>query len=91
MDPEVLDDTPEVLALGNVARSLLTDFQMIHNIPQPRFEQFVAEQLAGDTNVEIRKGVAFVSCVQVTLPHRSTFEYRPEVTSDRAMRKLSRL
>lgn len=39
--------------------------QMIHNIPQPRFEQFVAEQLIGDPNVEIRKGVAFVSCIQV--------------------------
>lgn len=44
---------------------------MIHNIPQPRFEQFVAEQLTDDTNVEIRKGVAFVSCVQVTVFHRS--------------------
>lgn len=40
---------------------------MIHNIPQPRFEQFVAEQLIGDPNVEIRKGVGFVSCVQVIL------------------------
>ena len=44
---------------------------MIHNIPQPTFEQFVAEQLAGDTNVEIRKGIAFVSCVQVIVVNRS--------------------
>jgi hypothetical protein len=38
---------------------------MIHNIPQPKFEEFIAEQLVGDSNVEIRKGVAFISCVQV--------------------------
>ncbi|TID17558.1 FAD binding domain-containing protein [Venturia nashicola] len=48
MDPAVLDDTPE----------------MIHNIPQPDFEQFVADELATDPNVEIRKGVAFVSGAQ---------------------------
>jgi hypothetical protein len=38
---------------------------MIHNIPQPVFEQFVADKLANDPLVEIRKGVAFVSLVQV--------------------------
>lgn len=38
---------------------------MIHNIPQPDFEQFVNKALDGDPNVEIRKGVAFVSCHQV--------------------------
>ncbi|KAE9962425.1 hypothetical protein BLS_000335 [Venturia inaequalis] len=48
MDAAVLDDTPE----------------MIHNIPQPDFEQFVADELALDPNVEIRKGVAFVSGAQ---------------------------
>jgi hypothetical protein len=39
--------------------------QMIHNIPQPEFEHFIAKELARDPNVEIRKGVAFVSCHQV--------------------------
>lgn len=39
--------------------------QMIHNIPQPAFEAFVAERLKDDPNVETRKGIAFVSCVQV--------------------------
>lgn len=38
---------------------------MIHNIPQPAFEQFVADELAHDPNVEIRKGVSFVSAAQV--------------------------
>ena len=38
---------------------------MIHNIPQPDFEQFVADELANDLNVEIRKGVSFVSGAQV--------------------------
>ena len=37
---------------------------MIHNIPQPVFEQFVADHLSKDPNVEIRKGVSFVSLVQ---------------------------
>ncbi|KAJ5019826.1 hypothetical protein K4K57_009289 [Colletotrichum sp. SAR 10_99] len=37
---------------------------MIHNVPQPDFERFVAEKLAFDTNVELRKGVAFVCCEQ---------------------------
>jgi hypothetical protein len=38
---------------------------MIHNIPQPVFEQFVTEFLAQDDNVDIRKGVSFVSLEQV--------------------------
>ena len=42
---------------------------MIHNIPQPVFEQFVTDYLARDPNVDIRKGVSFVSLDQVlTLP-----------------------
>ncbi|OHF02124.1 FAD binding domain-containing protein [Colletotrichum orchidophilum] len=48
MDPGVLDSTPE----------------MIHNIPQPDFEKFIAQNLENDPNVEIRKGVGFVSCDQ---------------------------
>jgi hypothetical protein len=38
---------------------------MIHNIPQPAFEEFVAERLAQDGVVEIRKNHSFVSCEQV--------------------------
>jgi 2-polyprenyl-6-methoxyphenol hydroxylase-like FAD-dependent oxidoreductase len=48
MDPAVLDATPE----------------MIHNIPQPDYEQFMTEQLIGNQYTEIRKGVSFVSLSQ---------------------------
>lgn len=40
--------------------------QMIHNIPQPTFEQFLSDYLAGDENVDLRKGVSFVSLAQVS-------------------------
>ncbi|KAJ4387265.1 hypothetical protein N0V93_007854 [Gnomoniopsis smithogilvyi] len=49
MDTAVLEDTPE----------------MIHNIPQPDFEAFIAAQLKDDPNVEIRKAVGFISCEQI--------------------------
>ena len=46
MDAAVLDEaTPE----------------MIHNIPQPVFEQFVTEHIATDPKVSLRKGVSFQS------------------------------
>ncbi|KAI8938280.1 hypothetical protein NX059_005938 [Plenodomus lindquistii] len=48
MDAEVLEHTPE----------------MIHNIPQPAFENFVAKELEHDPNVEIRKNVAYVTSRQ---------------------------
>ncbi|KAK1579611.1 FAD binding domain-containing protein [Colletotrichum navitas] len=48
MDADVLESTPE----------------MLHNIPQPEFEKFISDQLRGDPNVDIRKGVGFVSCEQ---------------------------
>lgn len=48
MDLEVLNDTPE----------------MIHNIPQPNFEEIIASALADAPDTEVRKGVAFVSCEQ---------------------------
>ncbi|KAF6834903.1 2,4-dichlorophenol 6-monooxygenase [Colletotrichum musicola] len=48
MDADVLESTPE----------------MIHNIPQPDFERFIAQELMFDNNVELRKDVAFVSCTQ---------------------------
>ncbi|RSL91330.1 hypothetical protein CEP51_000332 [Fusarium floridanum] len=59
MDSGVLEHTPE----------------MLHNIPQPAFEQFVAKELEHDPNVEIRKNVAYVTSRQVfisTLEERST-------------------
>jgi len=66
MDKEVLDDTPE----------------MIHNIPQPDYEDFLAKRLANDPNVSIRKGVSFVSakqvsseCVITTVEERATQRY----------------
>ncbi|KAI8302260.1 hypothetical protein K4K59_000598 [Colletotrichum sp. SAR11_240] len=37
---------------------------MIHNIPQPKFEQFIADQLQNDPNVILRKNVAFIKCGQ---------------------------
>jgi hypothetical protein len=39
---------------------------MIHNIPQPAFEEFVAERLAKSDFVEIRKNHSFVSLEQVS-------------------------
>ncbi|RKK12150.1 hypothetical protein BFJ68_g10180 [Fusarium oxysporum] len=50
MDMGVLDFTPE----------------MIHNIPQPDFEQYLAEKLSDEDFVDIRKGVSFVSLTQTT-------------------------
>lgn len=38
---------------------------MIHNIPQPVFEQFLTDVIAKDSNVDLRKGVSFVSLEQV--------------------------
>ncbi|RFU74708.1 fad binding domain-containing [Trichoderma arundinaceum] len=69
MDADVLDSTPE-----------LTVQQMIHNIPQPDFEAFVAKQLEGDPNVKIRKNVAFLSCKQKGNEVFSTLEDRATKT-----------
>lgn len=49
MDVEVIEDTPT----------------MIHNIPQPTFEELVARHLAKD-GVEVRKNHSFVRCEQFT-------------------------
>ncbi|KAJ4405302.1 hypothetical protein N0V82_010336 [Gnomoniopsis sp. IMI 355080] len=65
MDPAVLDDTPE----------------MIHNIPQPDFEAFVADHLQDDPNVEIRKAVGFVSCEQFEDKVVTTVEERGTKTT----------
>lgn len=48
MDKEVLNDTPE----------------MIHNIPQPDFEQYLAEKISAEDMVDIRKGISFISLSQ---------------------------
>lgn len=48
MDVNVLQATPE----------------MIHNIPQPAFESYIADLLAKDPNSTIQKGLAFSSCEQ---------------------------
>jgi 2-polyprenyl-6-methoxyphenol hydroxylase-like FAD-dependent oxidoreductase len=40
---------------------------MIHNVPQPQFEEFIAEALKEKTNVEIHKNVSFVSLIQVCI------------------------
>lgn len=39
---------------------------MIHNIPQPAFEQYLTDVLAKDSNVDIRRGVSFISLRQVS-------------------------
>lgn len=62
MDLAVLDATPE----------------MIHNIPQPKFEQFIADKLHRADNADIRKGVSFISldqsgdAVTTTVEERAT-------------------
>ncbi|KAK5686538.1 hypothetical protein LTS10_002658 [Elasticomyces elasticus] len=60
MDAAVLDDTPE----------------MIHNVPQPHFEAYIAERLRHDPNVEIQKGVGFVLCKQQPNKVTTTVEER---------------
>ena len=60
MDVDVLNDTPE----------------MIHNIPQPVFEQFLTDVLAKDVNVDLRKGVSFVSLEQDSEGVTTTVEER---------------
>jgi hypothetical protein len=41
--------------------------KMIHNIPQPVFEEFIAERLGRDGVVEVKKNHSFVSCEQVRI------------------------
>ncbi|TPX10374.1 uncharacterized protein E0L32_008779 [Thyridium curvatum] len=60
MDKEVLEHTPE----------------MIHNIPQPDFEAFVADILEDDPLVEMKKNVAFITCEQDNGTVKSTIEER---------------
>lgn len=60
MDREVLDDTPT----------------MIHNIPQPTFEELIAKYLERDEEFEIRKNHSFVSCKQFSDTVITTVEDR---------------
>jgi 2-polyprenyl-6-methoxyphenol hydroxylase-like FAD-dependent oxidoreductase len=55
---------------------------MIHNIPQPNFEQFVATALAENPLVEIRKGVSFVSLKQVREIHAAVDVANGPTTSE---------
>ncbi|CAK7236556.1 hypothetical protein SEUCBS140593_009659 [Sporothrix eucalyptigena] len=74
MDAKVLDATPEI----------------IHNIPQPEFEKFVADELESDPNVQISKGIAYVTSrqdadsVTTTVEERST-KSRWEITSQHVL------
>lgn len=68
MDAEVLVDTPTVWLVSHHQSSMhmLTNIsQMIHNIPQPSFEELVASHLAIRKNTEILKNHSFISCEQV--------------------------
>ena len=60
MDTAVLDETPE----------------MIHNIPQPVFEQFLTEHISADRNVDLRKGISFDSLETETDSVLTTVEER---------------
>lgn len=40
---------------------------MIHNIPQPVFEELIAARLAKDAKVEVRKNHSFIKCTQVSV------------------------
>lgn len=60
MDAAVLEDTPE----------------MIHNIPQPAFEQLVAAQLRSNDSVELLQNMSFVSCERTANEVLSTVEDR---------------
>lgn len=60
LEPEALGYTPDIVS----------------NVPQPRFEQFVAAELSQDPQVELRASVAFVSCTQDADGVLSTVEER---------------
>lgn len=74
MDVDVLNDTPEVsFGMPDPVLQVLTDIEMIHNIPQPVFEDFLTDLLSRDSNVDLRKGVSFVSLEQVCpMPKETT-------------------
>lgn len=55
--------------------------QMIHNIPQPAFEQLVANELEHDPNVQLQKNVAFISSHQVSLDGTQDGQLTSELTA----------
>lgn len=70
MDPAVLDDTPEVNPVQEERnRKVVADggLQMIHNIPQPVLEQELADSIAEDPNITLRKGFSIHAVKQVLL------------------------
>ncbi len=60
---------------------------MIHNIPQPRFEELIAARLKMEGQVEIRKNHSYVQCEQVSThqlvtwfeTHQSHSQYKDHV------------
>jgi hypothetical protein len=64
MDVGVLEDTPTVTSPGNLQSCEAHRSQMIHNIPQPTFEELVASYLVKE-GVEVRKNHSFIRCEQV--------------------------
>ncbi|KAM5511937.1 FAD binding domain-containing protein [Fusarium oxysporum f. sp. phaseoli] len=60
MDKGVLDHTPE----------------MIHNIAQPDFENYLGERLSNEYRVDIQKGVPFVSLAQSKVTVTTVVEER---------------
>ena len=65
MDVGVLKHTPEVRWVDLAYPPFLTQ-KMLHNIPQPVFEQYLTELIADEVNVDLRKGVSFVGLEQVS-------------------------
>lgn len=66
MDKEVLNDTPTASLLQLACERYHDNnwFQMIHNIPQPAFEDIISKRLSKTSFVEIRKNHSFVSLEQ---------------------------
>jgi len=60
MDKGVLDHTPE----------------MIHNIAQPDFEEYLGERLSNEYRVDIQKGLPFVSLAQSKVTVTTVVEER---------------
>jgi hypothetical protein len=71
MDKEVLNDTPTASLLQLVVERYhdINWLQMIHNIPQPAFEDIIAKKLLKTGFVEVRKNHSFVSLEQESYMH----------------------
>jgi hypothetical protein len=61
MDPEVLEDTPAVrISVSFILGYVIDASQMVHNIPQPAFEELIAARIAKGGKVEVRKNHSFL-------------------------------